>query len=297
MSLLATLDQAKAIMGTTTQQAGTTATINNNLVLQNLRVVTNRVNQKKRPATPPFWPFFEPTIGTRTYPMLQTNINAGLNLFTFPDNLLELTGVNVNGNTVTVPTTISTFPTSNQPPFHELQLQSWFNTWGYYLYGCTWTPLLTITGIWGYHSDYANAWPVLTTLAAAIIDTTGKSITVADVDAPDDYGITPAISVGNLIRIDSEMMLVTATNTATNVVTVTRGVNGSTTATHLINANVSVWQVEPDIARVVARQAGLLYARFGAYTTIETNGMGGVTKYPADLLQELDGVLQELAYD
>lgn len=296
MSLLATLDQVKAILGTTTQQVTTQATLSDNLLLSNLRIVTARVNRIFRMGSTPYWPMFEPTIGTRTYPMTQENINTGLNLFTFPDNLLALTGVTINGTTVTVPTTVNVWPSAN-PPYRQLQLSSWFNTWGYYLYGCSWTPLLTMTGIWGYSSDYANAWPALTTLAAAIVSASATAITVADVDAPDAYGITPAISTGNLIMVDSELMLVTATNTSTNVVTVTRGVNGSTAATHLINANVQVWQVEPDISRVVARQAGLLYARFGAYTTIETNGMGGVTKYPDDMLQELYGTLQQFVYD
>lgn len=297
MSLYATLDAAKAILGTTTQQVTTTATISNNLILSNLRVVTARVNQLFRMGSPPYWPMFEPTMGTRTYPMLMENINTGLNLFTFPDNLLSLTGVTVNGNTVTVPTTVTTFPQATYPPFHQLQLASWWNTWGYYLYGLSWTPLLTITGIWGYNTDYANAWPTLTTLAAAITTTTATSITVVNVSAPDAYGITPAISTGNLIMIDSEMLLVTATNTTTNVVTVTRGVNGSTAATHLNGANVQVWQVEPDISRVVARQAGMLLARLGAYTTVEVSPMGVETRYPADMLQELYGTLQAFVYD
>jgi len=45
------------------------------------------------------------------------------------------------------------------------------------------------------------------------------------------------------------------------------------------------------VRRVTARQAGLLYARRGAYEQQTITDVGVIT-YPADLLSELRGVLQ-----
>lgn len=298
MSLLATLDSAKAIMGTVTGQVTTQATINNALVLQNLRVVTGRVNAQFRPSAPPFWPLFEPTIGQRTYLLTAQNVNTGLNLFRFPDALLELTSVSINTTTLTVPATVTTFPTTTQPPYYQLQLADWTNTWGYYLFGLnTWTPMITIGGVWGFNTDYANAWPVLTTLAAAVLTPTVTSITVTNVDAPDMWGQIPAISAGNLLKIESEYLEVLSTDIATNICTVRRGVNGSTAAAHANGLDVAVWQVEPSVQRAVARQAGLLYRRFGAYTTNEIQPNGAEIRYPNDWLQEVQATMQAYVYN
>ena len=114
-------------------------------------------------------------------------------------------------------------------------------------------------------------------------------------DGANPRGYSPRISAGNLLLIDDEYLEVTATNTTTNVVTVIRGANGSTAATHLIAAPVSVWQVEDNIKRVTARQAGLLYARRGAFETANITEIG-IIQYPVDLLAELRGVLQGYSY-
>lgn len=81
--------------------------------------------------------------------------------------------------------------------------------------------------------DYAN--PV--TLAAAITDTTGTSVSlVADKGSP--LGSTCGLQVGDLFIVDSEVFLVTAvaaTSGGNQTVTVSRGVGGTTAATHLVS--------------------------------------------------------------
>jgi hypothetical protein len=71
--------------------------------------------------------------------------------------------------------------------------------------------------------------PAVDKLDAAIEDTTGTSVTVENGKyfLPDD-----------VIKVDSEVMLVTAVNTSTNVLTVTRGFGGTTKATHADAATV-----------------------------------------------------------
>jgi hypothetical protein len=104
---------------------------------------------------------------------------------------------------------------------------------------------IAVTGVWGFHRTYSSAWKASgITLGAAITSTTGTTITLS---AAGD-----TIDVGHLIQIDSEWLYVVGpvANTATSLtLTVERGANGSTAATHLIAAPISIWQVERQIGR------------------------------------------------
>jgi len=64
--------------------------------------------------------------------------------------------------------------------------------------------------------------PPATTLTTALTDTTGTAVVV---------GSTADMTVGTIITIDTEQMLVTAINSSTSI-TVTRGANSSSAATH-----------------------------------------------------------------
>lgn len=77
---------------------------------------------------------------------------------------------------------------------------------------------IRIVGTWGYWERLEG---VGTTLGAAITDTTGTSVTVAS---------GAAVSPGQTLLIDSEQLYVQAVSA--NTVTVERGVNGTTAATH-----------------------------------------------------------------
>src|SRR5690606_35601661 len=141
-----------------------------------------------------------------------------------PWPVLELTSVSLGNTSLTINTDVEAWPDTTAP-IRTLRLTSLERSW----YrdaaaNCDGTPLtVTLGGIFGIHRDYTNAWSSVDTLAAAIISTTSTTFTVADVDGADEYGLTPRVSPGHLVRIDDEIMEVTATNTTTNVVTVRRG--------------------------------------------------------------------------
>lgn len=156
------------------------------------------------------------------------------------------------------------------------------------------TARISITGTWGYHRDYANAWTLTDELTAGI-DAEETALPIADADAGDGRLIGDLYSYGTLIRVDDEMMLVLEVNASTNDLTVQRGVNGSTAVAHLIDAEVEIFEVEDPIRRVTARQAALLYARRGAFEAQQIEGFG-VTTYPQDLLQELRATLGRYQY-
>lgn len=91
---------------------------------------------------------------------------------------------------------------------------------------------LSIAGVWGWQNVRAGAG----TLAAALSDTTGTTVTMT---------AGHAVETGNTILVDSEQMYVAAV--AGNSLTVVRGVNGTTAATHLTSAAVSVYQHPADV--------------------------------------------------
>lgn len=290
MTLYATLDEVQSVM-TASSTAATAA--EKNKLLADLRVVSRRIDrefQSKRP-------LFAPTVEARTLRVNSTLVNGYDGTLRLTDPLLSLSGVSIASTALTLATHVEAWPAS-LTPIEYLRLVNCTDYSWYHDPGCTdcGGPLtVTVTGVWGLHRDYANAWMAVDALAAAITTTTATTLTVADIDGADLYGVTPRISAGSLLKIDSEFLEVTATDTGTNVATVRRGVNGSTAATHLISAAVSTWQVEEPIRRAVARQTAMIYARRGAYTSVEVQGLTEV-KFPSDLLSEVRAILNDYAY-
>lgn len=235
-------------------------------------------------------PFFQPYLEAREYEIRYDNVDSGKNVFMLPSGepLLSINTVSLGTTTLSA---VEAYPALRVPisRIRRTDNCSWYEN-------STDGPLTVIVyGVWGYHRNYARAWQAVDTLAAAIISASATTFTVADVDGADEYGFAPRISAGNLIQIDNEIMEVIATTVATNTVTVRRGVNGTTAATHLISAPVSVWRAEDGIRRATARQAGMMYARRGAYEQQTITDVGVIT-YPADLVAELRGVLQGFQY-
>lgn len=110
---------------------------------------------------------------------------------------------------------------------------------------------LTIEGAWGYNTSPSTMFEETDALASGVNDSTA-SIPVADAGLFEVY---------DYIRIDDELMLVTAINTTTDILTVKRGVNGYTAAAHDAAADVARYIVEPDIALIATRLAALVYER------------------------------------
>lgn len=238
--------------------------------------------------------YFAPYIDTRYYEVDPRNVNSRKGILWLNDNLLAATAITAGTTALTLGSNVEYYPRA-KTPYPALRLTDCCsNTW--YSYACGADPCdlleVTITGTFGYRTRYpTDGWLAADTLNGAI-NASVTTITVTDVDGADYYGITPRISAGNLLQIDSEWLEVTATNTTNNTATVRRAANGSTAAAHNNGATVSVWYPETVITRITARQAAALYARRGAFEGAVMTEVGIVT-YPADLLSELVGVLSE----
>lgn len=124
------------------------------------------------------------------------------------------------------------------------------------------TPLIavTVTGIWGWHDRWGDAWR---DSADAVQDNpltaSATTLTVADAGGTDSMGEQPRFQVGHLLKIEDEYLSVLAVNAATNTLTVRRGANGTTAASHAQNTPVSVYQPPADVTALVLRRAAWLY--------------------------------------
>lgn len=258
-----------------------------------IRQVSARIDRK-------FWSFadsfFAPTIATRDVPVfpdkiISWNRTLGIN---FP--LMSVSSVTVNSLALVVGTGVRLYPPLNRTPYFMLQLINQNYSWYALAYQCSGCggaqqQFVTIAGTWGWNSDPSNMWLAVDAITTAGINSSVTSFTVADVDGTNPYGITPRISAGNMLQIDTEWMLVISTVTGTNTVNVIRGWNGSTAAAHLVGATVSVYQVEDNIRRATIRQVGLQYARQGAYNGRNVSDAASA-EFPSDTLQEFNGLLQ-----
>lgn len=109
--------------------------------------------------------------------------------------------------------------------------------------------VVTVKGFWGYNQDYGSAWVDTDTLAAAISSTTAATITLTT---------ATGFFVGEYILIDTEIMQISAIDTDTKVLTVTRGANNSTAATHDNASTVYKYQQVPDIETACQRLVNFL---------------------------------------
>ena len=108
----------------------------------------------------------------------------------------------------------------------------------------TYRELVKVTAKWGYAEETEDSG---TTLNGAL-NTTATSVVLNDASK---------VEIGQTLRVDSEQLYVSAISTAT--LTVTRGVNDSTAATHSNSAAVSIYRYPRPIEEAVARQAYRLH--------------------------------------
>lgn len=271
------------------------STIDDKKVMRGIRQLSRRVDRMFRSNVA----LFVPNILTRQVMIDGVNVSSWNNtLMLRPTDatyapLLDPTGVTVNNRALVIGTNVQGYPPLTSP-ITALQLMgdccvSWYD----YCNTVTRGPrFATIAGVWGYNVDYANAWLEVDALDADI-NASVTTLTVDDVDGDNPYGESPRISAGNVIQIDDEWMDVIATDTATNSVTVIRGVNGSTAAAHSGGAVVSVYLVDENIRRI-CRQAANSYAKIGAFDIVRITDFATI-QFAPDLLQEIADLLQMFA--
>lgn len=170
------------------------------------------------------------------------------------DDLLELTTL-TNGDGSAIPLNNVILLPDDAPAGGLLLMAGSAFTWAQ-------TPVqaVTVTGIWGWHDRWADAWRYSAdTVQNNPLSSSATSLTVADAGGADAETETPRFQVGHLLQIESEYLRVLAVNTVTNALTVLRGVNGTTAAAHAQNTPIYTYQPPADIAAIALRWASWLY--------------------------------------
>ena len=170
--------------------------------------------------------WFYPRIETRYYD------TPGGRALDVEEDLLAITTL-TNGDATAIASSDYILMPYFGPPYHQIRLkQSSSVVWTLDSSGND-ERAITLLGIWGKVHDYASVWlDTLAILAAAITTTTATTFTCT----------TGIVKAGWLIRIDLEYLYVDSVSTgASDTVTVRRGVNGSTAATHVISSLIYRW--------------------------------------------------------
>lgn len=98
---------------------------------------------------------------------------------------------------------------------------------------------ISVTGLWGYGGQWADTG---TTLNGAISSTSATTFTSS---------AGASLEAGMMLKADSEQMYVESISS--NTITVTRGCNGTTAATHLTGATVYRWQSQDSVQNLMTR--------------------------------------------
>lgn len=183
--------------------------------------------------------YLEPRVATRYYQegdiMADGRLSVG-------EDLLSVTTL-TNADAVAVTAASYWLEPRNATPYWYVHLKSSY-TWNWITDG-----EITLAGVWGWHKDYANAWA---DSGEQVEDAAGMTASQTTITLGGVKSFEPMM----LIKVDSELMRVTA---CTSILTVERGVNGSTAATHAKDTTIYIWHVCDDTAEMVVRMAAYLY--------------------------------------
>jgi hypothetical protein len=232
---------------------------------------------------------FGPNIATVKFPISNRYVDSDNNTFVLRGALPLLSISAATAGDTTVTSVLEGYP-QGESYFRQVRITSSGCNWYYYCESDD-PSYLSLTGVWGYHRDYDNAWLDVGTLVGDIA-ASATTFEIADIDGDDAYGFPNKISRGHLLKIDDEYVLVVDTNTTTNIGTIKRGVLGSTAAAHSAGDTIYRWEVEEPIRRGVARQTAMMYARRGSFQVASVDAVGTVS-YPQDLLPEIKHILAE----
>ena len=269
MLTYATPDDFKAV-----KQIGNSGTVvvptsATDLILRDLMSATRYIQRVTRRD---FFPWFE----TRSFPVPHRYLN--LRLRRFPTAILELDNdlleahvVNNGVNDLTISTEYFLMEPNMYPKsaIHVKFPAYWGGFTGITSHYAE--PVLHVTGLWGYadHRYPDEAWiDTGETVPVGGLTSNATTISVTNADRNDAWG-NSAFSVPSLLRIEDELLVTTAK--ATGVVTVTRGVRGSTAAAHVAGTSIKRWRVAEDI-----RQATLQIARIWRESNASVNNQLGI---------------------
>lgn len=195
---------------------------------------------------------FFPRVATRYFN------GSGTTELWIPD-LLEITSVSYSeddGETYTALTSSDYYATvagdfNSQQSYTQLIINVNSDTLSYWPTG---QRSIKIVGVWAYAEDRDTVWEDSTdTVEDNPLTAAGTTITVNDDDGANQWGVTPRFAAGQVLRIESEILELTAKGS--NTLTVLRSRNGSTAAQHAQNTQIDIWRPPEPIKQATIIQA------------------------------------------
>ena len=184
------------------------------------------------------------------------------------DDLLELTTLATQNGACTVASGVlwlSTGDNWNRPPYDSIIVDDSSGS----VLNFSGTPKRAneVSGIWGYHEDWSNAWVDTGACLNDAYSASGTSLGLAGAGsvgagASGVFGEHPRIAVGNLLKIGDEYLQVLGGGTSGNASVLVRGfMNGTTAAAHASGASIARFEPEPDIEWATRRLTGWLFGQ------------------------------------
>jgi len=142
---------------------------------------------------------------------------------------------------------------------------------------------ISVKGLWGYHDRYTDAWRATGTVQDNPLTAVAATVT--------DTAVT-GYEIGQLIRIEDELMLVEDIDTVAKTLTVERGVNGSIAAQHAMASVIELYQVPGVISQICVRLVKWRYAQkdvdnFDQSYVVGSGVMTTPSSIPADVARIL----------
>ncbi len=202
---------------------------------------------------------FVPVRQTRRFDARGSHIGA--RTLRLDDDLLAIVTL-TNGDSAVVANTDYVLRPSNVSPKNAVELlPSKGLTW---TYGDDWQEALSIDGLWGYHEEWDGAWVATgETVPSGGLSDSATTLVVTDSARLDAWG-NKAFGIGQLLRIDSEYVVVRSVTVTTgppvtHTLTLFRAANGTTAAAHLQDAVIERFVPMADVEGATAALVVWLY--------------------------------------
>ncbi|MCP4707722.1 MAG: hypothetical protein GY869_03780, partial [Planctomycetes bacterium] len=156
------------------------------------------------------------------------------------------------------------FDDYNIQPYNTVQLKADGDTTVFQYSGTT-QQANSVDGIWGCHDDYSEAFQSVDTVQDNPLAVGDTELTVADANGEDENGMTPRFQDGQLIRFGTggtaELGAVVRSKYDTNILTIKRGVNGSTAAEQANGTAIYVYRPMYDVVNTALILSAWAYRR------------------------------------
>ena len=292
MNVYATIDEIKLYLGGGLEEGEESK---DDILLLRFAVKASRMFDKF--ATNGVMPMrhFYPTIATKDFDHPEDT-----DLLLLKDDLLEVTTFTTKNGAITITAADYELMTANgrynQTPYSRIQMHP-DGTQKLFEFNGTSFAANQLVGAWGFHDNWAEAWEDSgdTVTDGSGIDATVTTITVDDADGDDINGIAHRFKHQQLLKIESEYLWVTDVDVTANTLTVRRGMNGSTAATHAQTTAISIFRPMDDVVEAMEELTTFIYHRkdtLGTRDDFSFMGNEGQLIIPSTLPETVKSILR-----